>query len=273
MNEKDKISGLTERENLKAENELLKIKLNSEFGMEDMKSDLPAELENEWLNYIYDFERLHKEAKKISVYERLGKPDYKKLSDLNNIEVTSELLRFLNLMEENELILSFLCDYDDRLKYEFITEELFEEIIEDIRIEGLITNFIYEEFHQNDEYDIEEAVKSFFNFFLEQEINEEHIGFIYLNEDITYKDKTILKKDYFEIVKCFREEVKPSGLELIEFYSIYFDLEKKYGTASGEISYSVLENELYSAHVSDKFKIDLIKDEFGFWLISGVSFP
>lgn len=175
MKEKDKITGLTGRENLNAENELLKIKLKSEFGMKDMNSQLPAELENEWLNYIYNFEKLHKEAKEISIYERLGKPEYKKIADLNNEEVTSELSRLLNLMEENNLILNFLCDYDDRIKYEFITEELFAEEIEDVRIEGMMTNFIYEEFHQNHEYDIKEAVSSYFNYFLCQEINEEHI--------------------------------------------------------------------------------------------------
>ena len=50
MKAKNKISGLTERENLKTENELLKTKLTAEFGMSDMKSDLPDDLENVWLN-------------------------------------------------------------------------------------------------------------------------------------------------------------------------------------------------------------------------------
>lgn len=273
MKEADKIKGLTSRENIKVDNELLKVKLGTEFGMSEMRSELPAELENDWLNYIYNFENLSKDAKEISVYERLGKPEYKKLTDLNNDEVTSELLRFLNLMEENNLILNFLCDYDDRLKYEFITEELFEEIIEDIRIEGLRTNFIYEEFHQNHEYDIKEAANGFFNFFLRREINEEHIGFICLNKEMRYKDKIISKDDFIKILNCFREEIKPAGAELIEFYSTTFDLEKKFGSVSGEISYSVLENGLPSAHISDTFKIDFIYDDYNYWIISGISFP
>lgn len=273
MKKKDKVSGLTRSENLKAENELLKMKLTSDYGMKDMNSKLPVEMENEWLNYIYDFERLHKEANEICVYERLGKPEYKKLSDLNNDEVTSELMRFLNLMEENNLILNFLCDYDDRLKYQFITEELFEEIIEDIRIEGMRTNFIYEEFHQNHEYDMKEAVNGFFNFFLRREINEEHIGFIYLNKVMRYKNKIISKDDFIKILICFREEIKPAGVELLEFYNTTFDSEKKFGSVSGEISYSVLENGLPSAHVSDVFNIDLVLDEYCYWLLSGISFP
>lgn len=87
MKEKDKVSGLTGRENLKAENDLLKIKLTAEFGMKDMKSGLPDELENEWLNYIYDFEKLQKDAKEISVYERLGNPKCKKISVMSDEEV------------------------------------------------------------------------------------------------------------------------------------------------------------------------------------------
>lgn len=97
--------------------------------MKELNSELPAEQENDWINYIYEFEKLHQDAKKISVYERLGETEYKKISDLHNEEVTSELSRLLKLMEENNLILNFLCDYNDRIKYEFITEELFEEVI------------------------------------------------------------------------------------------------------------------------------------------------
>jgi len=273
MKKKDKDFGLTSRENLKAENELLKIKLKSEFEMKDMKSGLPDELENEWLNNIYEFEKLYQDAKEISVYERLGKPEYKKISCMSDEEVTFELNRLQNMMDQNSLSLNFLCEYNDNSKYEFITEELFAEIIDDIRIEGMRTTFIYEEFHQNHEYDIKEAVNRFFNFFLLQEINEDHIGFIYLNKEIKFKDKTISKEDYIEILICFREEIKPAGVELIEFYSTTFDLEKKHGSVSGEISYSVLETGLPTAHVSDIFKIDLVLDEYSYWLINGISFP
>lgn len=45
--------------------------------------------------------------------------------------------------------LDFLCDVDDAEAYRFITEELMDEEIDDIRIEGLRHCFIYEEFHPN----------------------------------------------------------------------------------------------------------------------------
>lgn len=273
MKTKENAAGLMPRKNLRVENELLKEKLQSEFGMKGMKSDLPDELENDWLNYIYDFEKLHKDAKEISVYERLGKPEFKKTSNMNDEEITSELSRLYDLMDQNGLALNTLCDYDDRIIHEFVTEELFKEMIDDIRLEGMRTNFIYEEFHQNHEYDIKEAVDSFFRFFLDQDVNEDHIGFIYLDNEIRYKGKMISKDDFIKIVMCFREEVKPAGVEVLEFYSVTFDLEKKKSNVSGEISYSVLESGLPSAHVSDVFKIDLILDEFSFWIIKEINFP
>lgn len=90
------------------------------------------------------------------------------------------------------------------------------------------------------------------------QIDEKDIGFILLDEVITYRDKTISKEDYIKILICFREEIKPAGVELIEFHSTTVDSEKKFSSVSGEISYSVLENRLPSAHVSDNLKIDFI---------------
>ncbi len=66
---------------------------------------------------------------------------------------------------------------------------------------------------------------------------------------IKYKDNIISKEEFIKILICFREEIIPAGIELILFYSITIDLEKKYGFVSGEISYSVLEKGLPSAHV------------------------
>ncbi|MBK8983442.1 MAG: hypothetical protein IPM38_14275 [Ignavibacteria bacterium] len=273
MKAKDKVRGLTKRENLKAENDLLKMKLTAEFGMKEMKSDLPDELENEWLNNIYNFEKQFKDAKRISVYERLDKPEFKKMSDMNDEEISSELDCFFELMEKNNLTLNFLCDYNDRIKYEFITEEFFKKEIDDIRIDGMNTNFIYEDSHPNHEYDIKEAVDDFFKFFLDERFNEEHTGFIYLNDMISYLGKTIPKNEYIKILITFREEINPAGLDFIEFFNVTFDLEKKTGEVSGAISFSVLENGLPNGQITSEFKLNLIYDEFGFWLISKNSFP
>ncbi len=50
----------------KSENDLIKSKLTEEFGMKDMQSGLDPESENEWLNYIYEWEKQFAEKKTIS---------------------------------------------------------------------------------------------------------------------------------------------------------------------------------------------------------------
>lgn len=277
MKAKDKVKGLTERKNLKAENDLLRSELTAKFGMKEMfkekNSDLPEELENEWLNSIYNFEKQFENAARISVFERLGNPEFKRVNEMTDEEISSELIRLFNLMDDNNLVLNFLCEYDDRVKYKFITEELFDRMINDIRIDGMRTNFVYEDFHQNHEYDIKEAVEDFFRFFLDKEVNLEHAGFIYLGDMITYNGKSFPKEDYIKIFMTFREGKNPDGMDLIEFFNIQFDPEKKSGYISGIIYYSVLENGLPGGQIKSEFKINLIYDEFGFWLIDGVNFP
>lgn len=71
-------------------------------------------------------------------------------------------------MAKHNLALDVICEYENqnRLIYSFITKELFYEEINDIQIPGMITNFIYEEFHPNEAHDIKEACLDFVNMFL-----------------------------------------------------------------------------------------------------------
>src|SRR5690606_27607578 len=124
--------------------------------------ELPPDIENAWLNHIYDFEKQFKNAKRVKVFERIGKPVVKPLELLNPSEVSVELERIQNIMAEKGIVLDCICDYDDATIYKFIITELFEEETDDIRIEGMFSHFIYEEFHPNHEYDLERHSEDFF---------------------------------------------------------------------------------------------------------------
>jgi len=54
--------------------------------------------------------------------------------------------------------------------YRFITEELFKEELDDIKIEGMTHHYIYEEFHPNHEHDIKNRCKEFLDEFLNKNI-------------------------------------------------------------------------------------------------------
>ena len=124
MKPEDKLSS---EDQLKIENELLRLKLELEHGMTHLEtSTLNTELENSWLNNIYNFEQQFNNAKRIKVYGAIGRPAFRNFATLSTQEVSAALKEILSVMEENGVELDRACAYEDAVIYKFITEELFE---------------------------------------------------------------------------------------------------------------------------------------------------
>lgn len=117
-------------------------------------SDLAPKLLEEWQNYISEFERQYQENKTIKVYQRIGQPEFVLAEQLEGQNLSRELNRLVQLMQDNGLSISSLSPIEDRTLYQFITEELFDYEMEDVRIPGMKTQFCYEAFHPNHEYDL-----------------------------------------------------------------------------------------------------------------------
>ncbi len=115
------------------------------------KDSLPPELEAEWLNQIEEFEEKYENAKQIPLLEFIGSPIIKKLNEINNYELITEYNQLENLLEENGIYIDFPESLDLQERYRFISEELSNEIIDDIRIQGMENHFIYEEFHPSED--------------------------------------------------------------------------------------------------------------------------
>jgi len=206
---------LSSEENLKAENDLLKMKLTAEFGM--MRSDtssLDNELENQWLKYIYEFEKSYADSKQVKIYDYLGRPDFKPIDTLKKAEITTELNKVLEIMEKNFIQLDTVCEYDDNIIYKFITEELFLEEIDDIKVEDLISCYSYEKFHPNHEYDLNFQTEDFFKSLFEDVWDE--FDKFKLKETIVYNNK-IFDRDEFTIIHTFQDENMPFKLKNV-FY-------------------------------------------------------
>ena len=160
-------------ENLRIENEILKLKLQAEKGaVFGDSNDLPADIEHSFLQNVQQFEDAWKDAKQVKVYELLGNPDYKKESELTDIEIKTELKKLFDLLENNNILLAVLGDYDPRIIYKFITEELFEHETDDVQLPGMTKNFTYEEFHPNHKMDIHARAIEFLSDWFEQKFNE-----------------------------------------------------------------------------------------------------
>ena len=161
MNDNDDFENLTPEEKLQKENELLKLKLQSEFGMEKMDSSLDKETENKWLNDVYNFEKQFAENKQCKVYDFINRPKFRRVDELTKEEISKELEKLTEIMRTNGIELSTICDYEDEIIYRFITEELFNQETDDVHVHGMMNCFIYEEFHPNHDYDIREHCNEF----------------------------------------------------------------------------------------------------------------
>jgi hypothetical protein len=159
--------------NLHMENELKKIKLILEHGADifypNDQHDLPPEIENEFLKTIEEFENAYRDCKKITVYDFIGKPEFKKSEVIPEREIAKELELILGILQENQIELTSICELEEREKYRFIVEELFQHEIEDMRMKGMMCCFIYEEFHPNHEFDIKDHAADFITSFLNKE--------------------------------------------------------------------------------------------------------
>ncbi|HUS03052.1 MAG TPA: hypothetical protein VMY77_15040 [Chitinophagaceae bacterium] len=179
-------------ENLRIENEILKLKLQAEKGAVIGRSDnLPPDIEHSFLQNVQQFENAWKDVKQVKVYELLGKPDYKKESELSEIEIKTELNKLFDFLKKYNISLSVLGDYDSRIIYKFITEELFEHETDDIQLPGMTKNFIYEDFHPNHKMDIHEKAMEFLGDWFEQKFSEYSWE---LNDPFILSDGSIMPK-------------------------------------------------------------------------------
>ncbi len=144
-------------------NDKKKEDLRKQYGMsfEDHSEEMSPQAESEWLDNIVAFERQFENAKSITVHERIGNPEVRRLAELANSELAGELDRLFELLSGNDIAVDFLHEQNEREMYRFLTEELLDEEIDDIQIPGMTSHFIYEEFHPNDEDDITEAIEEF----------------------------------------------------------------------------------------------------------------
>ena len=118
-------------------------------------------MENEFLNYIIAFEEQFAEGKQTTVHRYIGQPSWTPAHQLNEDQVESALHHVQSILARHTIRLNTLCSVESSELYRFITEELFDQEMMIIRIPGTWTNFIYEDFHPNHEYDSEQAALDF----------------------------------------------------------------------------------------------------------------
>ena len=139
-------------------------KYGAQFSPES-NPNLPPQVEAQWLEYIDEFERQFENATQIPLRELVGSPSTRPLADIPPSELEAELNQLLDLLAEHGVCVDFLHEVETNEAYRFITEELFGEEIDNLRIPGMQQHFIYEEFHPNDKEDARMWAKEFLDAF------------------------------------------------------------------------------------------------------------
>jgi len=182
-------------ENLRLENEFLKMKMMAEAGGifgGISESGIPPEIENQFLKNVIEFERNYANAKPQKIVDLLGKPTFEDERELDEKNFKDEFTRLNTLLDEHNIQVNFLAPQTDRVKYNFITGELFEHETDFIPVKGMTTNFIYEEFHPDHKNDITEITDNFINDFFDRKLN---INTNYINNEIIIPDGNVITKE------------------------------------------------------------------------------
>jgi hypothetical protein len=259
-------------ENIKMENEFLKIKLKARYGdafFMQSNGDLPPEIENQFLKNMMAFEDAHANASFTTVYECIGKPDYKPASNLNDTEIAMELERVNTILAEHNMALD-ICDgpYPDRLIYTFITEELFAHETETGGIKGMGCHFIYEEFHPNHKAEITKCTHQFLQHWFTRNFDEYSTE---VSRDIiTFDGRQMSKEELLDKMQLFFNAFQQFKDDAYNIDKAVFEIKEEtqtgMGYAEGMLKYDALLEKGESVHYEGAYKLYL-QMEHNYWNI------
>ncbi|MCU0446185.1 MAG: hypothetical protein MUE85_14860 [Microscillaceae bacterium] len=261
----------TDEESLAANNLLKKIKLQNEFGMEMSETSLPPEAESAWLDYIISFEEQHKNAQNTTIYDFIGKPDFKPLEQIlpNNLE--NEIERLLEIMYQNQISLDTISEVAPEAFYRFITEEFFQEEISDIRVEGMMHCFTYENYHPNHDYDLRRYTQEFLSRLLSED--REYLTAELYPQVTKANGQVIDNQEVEKILLAFKDAHKHFKLNDLTINHLEFSLAE--GKAHTLFTLDYEAQNTFSGeqvHYVGEGRFDSTYD-FGYWYIAQIRLP
>ena len=258
-------------ENLRMKNDFLKMKMMAESGaFFGGDGELPADIENQFLKDVLEFEKANAEGKSTSIFEILGKPFFEEERNLDEKQFELEFKRLNSELIKSGIHIEFKREREDRFKYNFITKELFEHETSMIPVEGMSTFFLYEEFHPDHELDLVDLTNQFLNDFFDRKLDNESF---YISSQIIEPDGKIVLRE--EMIKRFQ-----SMYEAIpEFEGTSFCIENQefelnesdngfsgMGFTEGTIDYELIFRDGDKKKINGPFKIYFSR-EWEYWSI------
>ncbi len=171
----EEFARLSSEEELRVENDIMKMKLMLENGAEfhsNTDSELDPRIENDFLHYIAEFERQSENPVYIRVFDKIGQPDqFKMVADIPDEEMDAAWKSLSDYLHQHQISVDVCSpNITSRELYRFVTEELFEYKMDDMNIPGMMTGFIYDEFHPDPVYDnTRTAIEDCIHYILEKQ--------------------------------------------------------------------------------------------------------
>lgn len=258
-------------------NDKKKDDLRQEYGMsfEHHREDMSPQFEGEWLDYIAEFERQFEHAGQITVRARIGDPKIRPLAEIPDSELEAELDRLFERLGQHNIAIDFLHEQDDREVYRFITEELLDEMTDDMHIPGMVSHFIYEEFHPNDEDDITQSIDEFlYGLFREELKDQENMFYTWISKENMHdsEGQPLHLEEFKESVNDFYEAYPVITSHSIEVSEITLDRDA--ATAAVTIEWYGIpkfETAVVRNHGVSHFK--LTRSDYGGWDIIQAQIP
>lgn len=262
-----------EEERLEAENDFLKMKIMLEQGAEfyggNSEEKLPPEIENEFLKNIVEFEKHFDKRKTIKILDRIGRPEhFKPIAKIPDLEIDREYQLLLNYLERYEIHFS-VCSPNIPVKelYRFITEELFEYEMDDIRLAGWTTNFIYDEFYPDPYYDNTTDAEDCIGSILKKEpmefMSQCRSENLQLNEHHSLSENKCIEK-------INRFKLANDNLEVREINVVECTVDGSESSVSGNYDVTAISgNEVFQLTGNWKIKFEMDED-FGYWYITNI---
>lgn len=232
----DDFDRLSDDERLLAEIELLRLKLQAEFGMKGFDIELEPQVEHQLLQNLYNLEKQLAEKETCSLRELLGSPQYPASSELSVLDLKQSLAEMKECMHKKGVELIQLHEYSDTLMYDFIRNELFEVQVPKVQVERLSMNFIYEEFHPNHDFDLRKIATEFIqHLFARKEFTME-MKWLFA-QAMKYHQKEFSREAYLEMLELYQQSNEWFKLEQWEITNVFIQLEKNFAHLDAYIEY------------------------------------
>ncbi|MFY0484072.1 hypothetical protein ACI6PS_15855 [Flavobacterium sp. PLA-1-15] len=178
---------------IEQENEIKRLQLTLLYGFESNVIHETPEQESKALDLFLEMAK----QKTVTVYEKIGKPEFKQDELLSDEEVETELKRFYDLLASQKLRLDFaLDDHHPRDIYRFVIGEFFDLQVPEVYTITEIDTYLYEDFVMNDTIEVKMLCVSFWDV-LCMKVMEMDLDILDKDNDLAFKT---FKEQYDEFV-------------------------------------------------------------------------